>query len=54
MSETDKGAIVEKLTQLPPIMQATAEGFIAGLAAASKREREEKIEQPRDDKQSDG
>lgn len=38
MSEQEKGEIVAKMASLPPMMQAMAEGFVHGLAAAAKRD----------------
>lgn len=35
MSEQEKGAILEQVANLPPLMKARAEGFMQGLTAAS-------------------
>jgi hypothetical protein len=34
MSDQEKGQIAQKMASLPPILQAKAEGFVQGLAAA--------------------
>ncbi len=33
MSEKEKGAIMQQMQSLPPLLQAKAEGFVQGLAA---------------------
>ncbi len=33
MSEKEKGAIMQQMQSLPPLLKAKAEGFVQGLAA---------------------